>query len=174
MRMAAVDRVEPSFVHDMLEATRFKGDETYFATLAHRAPVTMKWIASHGVPFHQPVYYLAKGPPRIQPVGGGETIHRELSRAAATAGVTFRYSCAADKLVSDSGRLIGVRLTSREMLPADAAVLACGGFQADAEMMREHFGEGGDTVLLLAPRAKFNSGDGIRMALAFGADSSGE
>jgi tricarballylate dehydrogenase len=40
------------------------------------APATVKWIAGHGVPFHQPVYYLAKGPPRIQPVGGGETIHR--------------------------------------------------------------------------------------------------
>ena len=78
MRMAAVDRVEPSFVHDMLEATKFQGDEDYFATLAAQAPATVQWIAAHGVPFHQPVYYLAKGPPRIQPVGGGETIHREL------------------------------------------------------------------------------------------------
>jgi len=34
MRMAWVDRVEPSFVHDMLEATKFQGDEDYFATLA--------------------------------------------------------------------------------------------------------------------------------------------
>lgn len=174
MRMAAVDRVEPSFVHDMLEATRFKGDETYFATLAHRAPATMKWIESHGVPFHQPTYYLAKGPPRIQPVGGGETIHRELSRAAETAGVQFRYSCAADRFVNENGNLIGVRLVSGEILPADAIVLACGGFQANAQMMREHFGAGGDAVPLLAPRAKFNSGDGIRMALEFGADSSGE
>src|SRR5437660_9228492 len=40
MRMAAPDRVEPSFVHDMLEATRFQGDETYFERLAHEAPAT--------------------------------------------------------------------------------------------------------------------------------------
>src|SRR5882757_10453416 len=93
MRLPAVDRVEPSFVHDMLEATQFKGDEDYFATLAHHAPATVQWIAAHGVPFHQPVYYLAKGPPRIQPVGGGETIHRELSRAARDAGVVFRFGC---------------------------------------------------------------------------------
>jgi len=161
-------------VHDMLEATRFKGDETYFATLAHRAPATMKWIASHGVPFHQPTYYLAKGPPRIQPVGGGETIHRELSRAAQAAGVTVRYSCAAEEIVSADGTIAGLRANSGETLPADAIVLACGGFQANAAMMREHFGQGGDAVPLLAPRAKFNSGDGIRMALALGADSSGE
>ena len=94
MRMASVDRVEPSFVHDMLEATQFQGDEDYFATLAAQAPATVQWIAAHGVPFHQPVYYLAKGPPRIQPVGGGETIHRELTRAARDAGVVFRFDCA--------------------------------------------------------------------------------
>ncbi|MEI8150460.1 MAG: FAD-binding protein [Hyphomicrobiales bacterium] len=174
MRMAAVDRVEPSFVHDMLEATAFRGDEDYFATLAHEAPRTVQWIAAHGVPFHQPVYYLAKGPPRIQPVGGGETIHRELTRAAREAGVVQRFDCAADALIERDGAIACVRLASGETLPADAVVLACGGFQANAAMMREHFGEGGDAVPLLAPRAHFNAGDGIRMARALGADFSGE
>ena len=174
MRMASVDRVEPSLVHDMLEATRFQGDEGYFATLAQQAPATVKWIAAHGVPFHQPVYYLAKGSPRIQPVGGGETIHRELTRAAREAGVVFRFSCAADSLIAEGGAIAGVRLASGETLPASAAILACGGFQANAAMMREYFGTGGDSVPLLAPRAHFNSGDGIRMAQALGADVSGE
>src|ERR1044072_1788932 len=40
MRMAAPNRVETSFVHDMLAATRFEGDETYFARLAADAPAT--------------------------------------------------------------------------------------------------------------------------------------
>jgi tricarballylate dehydrogenase len=173
MRMAAVDRVEPSFVHDMLEATGFKGDEDYFATLAAQAPATMRWIAAHGVPFHQPVYYLAKGPPRIQPIGGGETIHRELTRAARQAGVSFRFECAADALIAEQGAVAGVKLASGETLPA-AVVLACGGFQANAAMMREHFGQAGGDVPLLAPRAHFNAGDGIRMARALGADLSGE
>jgi tricarballylate dehydrogenase len=174
MRMAAVDRVEPSFVHDMLEATGFAGDEDYFATLAAHAPATVQWIASHGVPFHQPVYYLAKGPPRIQPVGGGETIHRELTRAARDAGVVFRFDAPAAALIEERGTITGVRLESGETLPANAVVLACGGFQANPSMMREHFGEGGDAVPLLAPRAHFNQGDGIRMARALGADLAGE
>jgi tricarballylate dehydrogenase len=174
MRMASIDRVEPTFVHDMLEATKLKGDEAYFATLAALAPATVQWIAAHGVKFHQPVYYLAKGPPRIQPVGGGEAIHRELTRAAREAGVVLRFACAAESLVAHDGAVIGVRLAGGETLPADAVVLACGGFQANPAMMREHFGAGGDSVPLLAPRAHFNSGDGIRMALALGADFSGE
>ena len=52
----------------MLAATQLQGDKTYFARLAHEAPATVQWISSHGVEFHQPPYYLAKGPPRIQPV----------------------------------------------------------------------------------------------------------
>lgn len=174
MRMAAPDRVEPSFVHDMLEATQFKGDEDYFATLAREAPATVQWIASLGVPFHQPTYYLAKGPPRIQPVGGGETIHRELTRACRDAGVELRFSCAATALIAEHGAVRAVRLASGDALDADAVVLASGGFQGNAAMMREHFGDGGDAIPLLAPRARFNTGDGISMALKLGADFSGE
>jgi len=174
MRMAAPDRVEPSFVHDMLEATRFQGDETYFARLAREAPATVKWIAAHGVEFHQPTYYLAKGPPRIQPVGGGATIFRELSRAAQDAGVRLRYACAAAALVAEAGAVRGVRLAGGEVLAADVVVLACGGFQGNRAMMREHFGPGGEDVPLLAPRASFNTGDGIAMARALGADTAGE
>src|ERR1044071_2662579 len=174
MRMAAVDRVEPSFVHDMLEATGLEGDEAYFATLADLAPATVQWIAAHGVPFHQPDYYLAKGPPRIQPVGGGETVHRELARAARDAGVRFMFGRAAQSLVTEENAVRGVQLVNGETLAADAVVLACGGFQADRQMMRENFGAGGDAIPLLAPRAHYNSGDGTRMALAVGADFSGE
>ena len=42
-------------------------------------------------------------------------------------------------------------------------------------MMREHFGPGADgDAADLAPRTRFNTGDGIRMALALGADMSGD
>ena len=53
-------------------------------------------------------------------------------------------------------------------------ILACGGFQGDAAMMREHFGAGGEAMPLLAPRARFNTGDGIRLAMAQGADAAGD
>ncbi len=94
MRMAAPDRVEPTFVQDMLAATKGQGDETYFARLAAEAPATIKWIASFGIEFIQPPYYLAKGPPRIQPVGGGPVLVKTLTHAAREAGVDFLYGCA--------------------------------------------------------------------------------
>ncbi len=173
MRMASPERVEPSFVHDMLEATGFQGDEGYFARLAADAPATVAWIKSHGVEFHQPTYYLAKGPPRIQPVGGGPAVVTTLSGAAKRAGVTIRYSAPAQGLVREDGRIRGVQLDG-DVVEAGAVVLAAGGFQANAEMMREHFGPGADGIRLISPGTRFANGDGIRMALAAGADKSGE
>jgi tricarballylate dehydrogenase len=176
MRMAAPDRVEPSFVRDIMEATRGAGDERYFGRLAKEAPATVAWIASHGVAFHQPTYYLAKGPPRIQPVGGGAALIRELVGAAKNAGVAFRYGCDARSLLTEGGRIAGIAFAegSREPLAADAVVLACGGFQGNGDMMREHFGSGAETMRLISPGTRFATGDGIRMARALGADLSGD
>jgi tricarballylate dehydrogenase len=177
MRMAAPDRVEPSFVQDTMAATAHKGDARYFQKLADSAPETAAWMASHGIAFSQPPYYLAKGPPRIQPVGGGAGLIATFARAAGAAGVDIRYGCVAEELVVDGGRIAGMAVTSgdkRETLRADAVVLACGGFQGNGAMMREHFGPGADSMRLISPGTQLNTGDGIRMALAIGADRAGD
>lgn len=177
MRMAAVDKVEPSFVHDMLAATQYQGDETYFATLARHAPETCKWIEAQGVEFIHPTYYLAKGPPRIQPLGGGPAIVKQLVLAAQKAGVEFRYGCTARTIARDGERITGLEIESagkRETLAADAVVLCCGGFEGDGATMREHFGDGAEVMRLISPGGKFNTGDGIRMAMALGAEGSGD
>src|SRR5215475_15910935 len=127
MRMAAPDRIEPTLVQDMLAATKFQGDERYFDRLAEEAPATVQWIASHGITFIQPTYYLAKGPPRIQPEGGGPALVRELSHAAKKAGVKFLYDCAAKTLLTENGRITGLKVTrdnAEEILAADAVILA--------------------------------------------------
>jgi tricarballylate dehydrogenase len=177
MRMASSERVEPSFVHDMLEATKFQGDETYFARLAAEAPATVAWVGNHGVEFHQPTYYLAKGPPRIQPVGGGPALIETLSRAAKAAGVTIRYSSPVQAFIRDDGRIRGVETAGEgeaRKVAAGAVILAAGGFQANPDMMREQFGPDADGIRLISPGTRFNTGDGIRLALGEGADKSGD
>jgi tricarballylate dehydrogenase len=177
MRMASPDRVDPSFVHDMLAATKYQGDETYFARLAHDAPATVKWIAAQGIEFIQPPYYLAKGPPRIQPVGGGAAVIKQLAAAAKAVGVSFRYGCTAQSLASRNGRVTGLMVAQddvHEEFPADAVILCSGGFEGDGAAMREHFGAGAETMRLISHGGKFNTGDGIKMALALGATRSGD
>ena len=177
MRMASPDKVEPSFVHDMLTATQFQGDESYFARLAADAPATAKWLQSHGIEFIQPPYYLSKGPPRIQPVGGGGNLIKVFTQAAKNIGVTFRYGCSAREIVMQGDRIASLVVEQagvRQTLSANAIVLACGGFQGNAAMMRKHLGDGGETMRLISPGTRFNTGDGIDMALQLGADKSGD
>ena len=139
----------------------------------------MGWLQGHGIAFHTPVYYLSVGPPRIQPVGGGETIVRELTRAAKAAGVGFRYGTTADSLERGAtGAITGLRVRgpdgASEVLPADAVVLACGGFQGDTEMLRQHLGPGGESLQPISPGTRLNTGAGIRMGLAAGALAAGD
>jgi tricarballylate dehydrogenase len=177
MRMASPERVEPNFVHDMFTATQFRGDASYFARLAQDAPATVKWLQSHGIEFIQPPYYLSKGPPRIQPVGGGANLIKVLTQAAKQRGVLFRYGYRAYEIEMKNGRITGVAIEqagSRETLQADTIVLASGGFQGNADMMRVHLGDGGETMRLISPGTHLNTGDGIDMALRLGADKSGD
>jgi tricarballylate dehydrogenase len=179
MRMAAPDRLAPGFEDDMQQASGGLADRTYFRTLADNAPGMIGWLQRHGVEFTIPVYYLAAGPPRIQPVGGGSAIVGKLLAAAKRAGVKVRYQSAANKLVlADGHRIGGVEIRSNDgitiTLDADAVILATGGFQGDPAMMRAHFGPAAATLKLISPATRFDSGDGIRIATDQGAKISGD
>jgi tricarballylate dehydrogenase len=178
MRLAAPDRLAPGFEDDMREASGELADQNYFRTLAYNAPPTIGWLETYGVEFTKPIYYLSAGPPRIQPVGGGGAIVAKLSEAAQRAGVKFLYATSAMRLVLVEGCVCGVEVQSSggvtTMLNADAVILASGGFQGNAAMMRAQFGPGGETIKLISPGTRFDTGDGIRMAMDQGASVSGD
>ena len=179
MRLDAPDRLDPGFADDMLKACGGLGDPRYFRTLAENATATIGWLQTHGVEFITPVYYLSAGPARIQPVGGGSVIIEKLSNAAKRAGVKVVYESAVKRLIMAEGRCVsGVVIQCGDgvttTLNADAVILACGGFQGNPEMMRAHFGSGTETLRLISPGTRFDTGDGIRMATDQGAGISGD
>jgi tricarballylate dehydrogenase len=179
MRMDAPGRIAPGFEDEMQQVSGGLGDRSYFRTLADNAPAAIGWLQSHGVEFTIPVYYLSAGPARIQPVGGGGAIVAKLADAARRAGVKFRYRCQATRLVmAEDGRIVGVDTQASDgattTLEADAIILASGGFQGNAEMMRKQFGPEGATVKLISPGTRFDTGDGIRMAIDHGATVAGD
>jgi tricarballylate dehydrogenase len=178
MRLDAPDRIDPGFADDMLKASGGNGDPGYFCTLADNATATVGWLQRHGVEFVTPLYYLSAGPARIQPVGGGAAIVAKLLAAAKQAGVKVRYEAEAQRLVMTEGhRVGGIEVHAGDgaatTLAADAVILASGGFQGNAAMMRAHFGPGGDSIKLISPGTRFDTGDGIRMATEQGAAISG-
>jgi tricarballylate dehydrogenase len=178
IRMDAPDRLAAGFEEDMQLASGGRADRAYFRTLAANAVDTIGWLESHGVAFATPAYYLSSGPTRIQPVGGGAAIVERLSDAAKAAGVKIRYEAPATRLVMSQSRIGCVAFESgggaAAIVDADAVVLATGGFQGNATMMRKHFGSGAESIRLISPGTRFNTGDGIGMAQDLGARVSGD
>jgi tricarballylate dehydrogenase len=178
MRLAAPGRLAPGFEDDMRDASGGLADQNYFRTLAEHATATIGWLETHGIAFDTPIYYLSAGPPRIQPIGGGSAIVAKLLEATRKAGVQVLYETSATRLMMTEDRVRGVEVRSSDglttTLDADAVVLASGGFQGNPAMMRAHFGPGGDTIKLISPGTRFDTGDGIRMAVDQGAKISGD
>lgn len=178
MRLEAPNRIAFGFEEDMQEASGGLGDRCYFRTLADNAVQTIGWLQAHGVEFVTPVYYLSAGPARIQPVGGGSAIVEKLLAAAKGAGVRVLYEHEAKGLTMEGQRVNGLVVQSNggiaTTLDADAVILASGGFQANPSMMRTYFGAAAETIKLISPGTRFDTGDGIRIATDQGASVSGD
>lgn len=151
-------------------------DPDYVATLAENAPATLAWMTEHGVRFDAvPTPFLTQSTHRLAPVGGGLAIVETLGKAARGLGVAFHFGTTARELLTEDGRVVGVRAKTVAG-PVDhhgAVVLACGGYQGNAELMARYHGVLGLTCRPVAKGGNFNKGDGLTMALELGAATAG-
>jgi tricarballylate dehydrogenase len=144
---------------------------------------TVQWLASKSVTF-EPIYARQSFQKEGRHVfWGGLTLaaahegvglfDAELAALEARGGI-IRYECAATHLLTTDDRVTGVRVRTpegEEDLRAHAVVLACGGFEANAEMRRRHIGP--DWVKAKVRGTPHNTGDGLTMAFALGARAYG-
>ena len=169
IRMPSPQAVEDGFAASL--AARVE-DRPYYERLAREAPATVAWLQGLGVGFHSPPYYLAKGPARIQPVGGGKALFDALWNAAKAAGVEFLYERRLTSLRIRNGRVAAIDANGE--IAADAVVLACGGFEGSDALLERHCGPGAGLMRRISPGTAFNDGAGIAAALAIGAQPAGD
>ncbi len=154
-------------------------DPDFIGSFAEQAGPTVAWLKSFGVRFDfLPTQFLTRSQPRLLPVGGGLALVEALAAEAERLGAQFRYDTTAIGLLqAQDGRVCGVqaRAGGQTMrLEADAVVLACGGFEGNAEMMTRYIGPRSVYLRPICRGGYFNKGEGIRMALAAGAATSGD
>lgn len=110
--------------------------------------------------------------PHVHGAPGGVLLFEVIRRNLALRGIEVRTGSRAERLVCDrkTGVLQGLEVrtgrSTRTVRARRGVVLACGGFEGDAAMQRAFWPEG--AVMPAAFRG--NTGDGIRMAQALGAD----
>jgi tricarballylate dehydrogenase len=145
---------------------------------ATEAGPTIAWLRTMGVRFDfLPTQFLTRSQPRLLPVGGGAALVEALARRAEALGVDFRYETTAWCLIQDEeGRVTGLvaRSGGRQHQINGPVVLACGGFEGDAEMCARYLGPHAAYLRTICKGALFNRGEGIQMALQAGAAPSGD
>jgi tricarballylate dehydrogenase len=170
---------EAQFFDDMGRVTEFRTDPELCEMLVTRSRATMLWLKQQGVRF-QPIYgrqafkvdgkFKFWGGLTVEAWGGGPGLVEALTKAATAAGIEIRYRARALALIHGDGGVTGVTARiggATVSLSAGAVVLAAGGFESNAEWRTRYLGPGWDLARVRGTR--FNTGDGIRMALDIGA-----
>ncbi|HUZ34515.1 MAG TPA: FAD-dependent tricarballylate dehydrogenase TcuA [Xanthobacteraceae bacterium] len=171
------------FFDDMARVTRARADPDLVELLVGNSFATLNWMRGKGVRFI-PIYgrqafkidgkFKFWGGLTVEAVGGGPGLIAMLTEAARKNGIEIRYRARALDLLCGDGGIEGVCVRQdgavRE-LRAASVVLACGGFEANPEWRTRYLGPGWDLAKVRGSR--FNTGDGIRMALDIGASPSG-
>jgi len=171
------------YFDDLFRLTNFRTDPQLSETLGMQSLDVMAWLRSKGVRFvlnygRQSALVNGKrkffGRMPIEVSGGGAGLVQFLDKAAATHGIDIHYATRAKSLIMDGERVAGVNASQAGQsveFHGKAVVLACGGFEANAEMRTRYLGPGWELAKVRGTR--FNQGDGLKMALNAGAAPQG-
>ena len=177
-------RLDPAFVARMREVSGGLADLDYCRTLEREVTETLAFLERSGVEltyFKQPFANRNSGSGLGMPVRGGLGIVEGLcAPLERTAGVEMLYETEAVRLeLAESGRIGGVVVRTRDgaartLHAAAGVVIACGGFEGNAEMLARYLGPRACDLPLIAPTLRNNTGDGLRMAMEIGAATAGQ
>ena len=172
------------YLDDLGRVTQWYCDPDLAETLVRRSTETVQWLHGRGVRFvprfgryafkHEGRFKFFGGTV-VEAAGGGRGLVQAQYAAAAKHGIEIRYGARAIGLLRERGAVRGVHIEvdgAEQTLRAGAIVLGCGGFEANREWRTRYLGPGWDMAKVRGTR--YNTGDGIRMALDIGAQPHGQ
>lgn len=175
---------ESDFFDDMERLTQTRTDPDLCEILVRRSRDALYWLKENGVRF-MPNYgrqaykingrFKFWGGTTLTVASGGPGLVDALYKQAAKLGVEIRYQANVRSLLHDDAKGVsGVHVVMDNevhKISAKSVILACGGFEANAEWRARYLGPGWDLAKVRGSR--FNTGDGLAMALDIGAQPAG-
>ena len=170
---------EEDFLDDMGRVTQYRCDPDLTEMLVRNSRQAMGWMKKKGVRFEAMYGRQAhKVDGKFKFFGGmvaafwgaGAGLIEGLHRIVKQAGMPVLYETSAISLLYENGRVTGVVAEAageNREIKAGAVVLACGGFESNAEMRARYLGPNWDLAKVRG--TKFNTGTGLDMALKLGA-----
>jgi tricarballylate dehydrogenase len=189
-RIPRGDFTPDNFLEDLMIVTKGRGNETLLRHMTRRAREDTDWLQGHGLRFGDQGKFQHVGPRRVRAVwaepvpfeidgstqiGSGNGVVRQLHPPLMERVDVVCDTKAERVLVDDHRRVIGVRTFHNQHgyqdIGAGALVIATGGFQANQEMRARYLGP--EAAHWRVRGTRFNTGDGIRMAVDVGAATVG-
>lgn len=174
---------EDQFFDDLFRLTENRCDPDMAELLVRRSRTTLVWMRRQGIRFQPSLGRQAFkvdgkfrfwGGVSCEIVGGGAGFIDILHTVAEDAGIHVSYETRMIGLSIDDAGICGLDVEHRGLrrtIRTRAVILACGGFESNAEMRARYLGPGWDLAKVRGTR--FNNGDGITAALAIGAMPAG-
>ena len=171
------------FFDDMFRVTRYRTDPALCERLVTSSRETMHWMREKGIRFI-PIYgrqafkvdgrFKFWGGLTLETWGGGPGLVDAHTSIAKESGVEIRYETRALEILTDGHAVTGVKVRHKgniQSLKSKSVVIASGGFQANPEMRTRYLGPGWEMASVRGSR--FNTGEGIKMAMNIGASTYG-
>lgn len=168
-------QTKEEFFNSFIRVSKGRANVELVRTVVDNATAAVDWLTELGVEWE-------KGYPNVagyrrQPVGGGWKLVETLYQHLEGRGVHVAYETAGqDLLTARNGRVSGVRVLEPDgytnIVARGGVVIASGGFEASPEKRARYLGPQADGLILRGSR--YNTGDGLSMALAIGAMPAGQ
>ncbi|MBI4529267.1 MAG: FAD-dependent tricarballylate dehydrogenase TcuA [Deltaproteobacteria bacterium] len=172
------------FYSDIMRVTRGRSVPELAELLVNESYSTVKWMQESGIQWE--ILYSGAVPEGdrfrwhhgssfIHSKDGGAGLVEMWYRILQSKGIEIRFDTAAARLLTDDkARVYGIVAKDPEgftEIHCKGVVLACGGFQANPAMRAQFLGAGWDLGKVRG--TKYDTGDGIQMALDIGAQPFG-
>lgn len=173
---------EDQFYSEVVAMSGYRADADVLDTVVSQSFPTMMWMRGHGVRF-MPIYgrqsFKVDGKNKfwggltVEVSGGGLGLMQTLYARAEKLGLDLRYGTRAHGLEreGDAWTITLDQDGQSSTLQARTVVLATGGFHANVQWRAQYLGPNWDLAKVRGSR--FNTGDGIDMALGAGAIAHG-
>lgn len=135
-----------------------------------------EWMSGHGVNWQPPLAgTLHLGRTNRWFLGGGKALLNTYYQTAQRMGVEIRYNMRIEDLLLDGDRFEAVRAKngdSPELIRGRAVVVAAGGYEANLEWLKRHWGDAADNFIIRG--TPFNDGQLLAALLRHGAKAIGD
>lgn len=168
------------FFADLGRVTGFRSTPHLAETLIDHSFPTLEWMKAKGVRF-LPLYgrqsFKVDGKNRfwggltVETWGGGAGLIDSLTEIATAANVNIHYNTRISNVRRSSTKDRLEIVIGNEVDQFDQLILACGGFESNVAWRTRYLGPGWDLARVRGTR--YNTGDGIRIAVDLGAETCG-